>query len=548
MSKKTIILCVALILALTLGLGGTLAYLTDTDADKNVMTVGRVQVVQNEQQRVEDGNGIFTSILEQFEDDKMLLPVTSRDNTPDTVTVGEWEVTMDDDLNNYIDKIISATNTGNTDAWVRTLVAVPTGAATEDPKEYWNDIDSASDNWLHWNAMPDPVIDGESVEQWSWPAKELGFITVDDVVYAVFAFTHHEKVAPGETTYPVVRGLYMDERVDMDVVKDEEGKLVDQYYMMVNGEKQVIYDVPDKNGKVNMLVLTQAVQADGFATAEEAFDKAFALGDNEAATLFNWFGGEDGWSDEEIGSPGDKNDTNNPPDMIYNNADMYDASIAGGEYKLGADYTISEFVEGESYSSNRSYAVKSGAQLTVDLNGHNIVLNAGTNAWSYLYTMAYNGGLTFKGSGKVSVVNPEKKETSIFYAQSTGSITIDDGTYEVTDGIAVWAGNGAHAVINGGEFIANKNGTNHEMIYASNGGVIDIYGGFFHYVGGGDILNIENRGNGGIINLYGGTFVNYDPENDIASNDKANIIVADGYKVVSEPQDNGDVWYKVVKE
>jgi len=91
MSKKTIILCVALILALTLGLGGTLAYLTDTDADKNVMTVGRVQVVQNEQQRVEDGNGIFTSILEQFEDDKMLLPVTSRDNTPDTVTVGEWK-------------------------------------------------------------------------------------------------------------------------------------------------------------------------------------------------------------------------------------------------------------------------------------------------------------------------------------------------------------------------------------------------------------------------------------------------------------------------
>jgi len=156
--------------------------------------------------------------------------------------------------------------------------------------------------------MPDP----EEGEQWSWPPKELGFITVDDVVYAVFAFTHHEKVGPGETTYPVVRGLYMDERVDMDVVKDEEGELVDQYYMMVNGEKQVIYDVPDKNGKVNMLVLTQAVQADGFATADEAFDKAFALGEDEKATLFNWFGGEDGW-DDEIGSPGDKNDTNNPP-------------------------------------------------------------------------------------------------------------------------------------------------------------------------------------------------------------------------------------------
>ena len=48
MSKKTITLCVALILALTLGLGGTLAYLSDTDADVDVMTLGNVKIKQVE--------------------------------------------------------------------------------------------------------------------------------------------------------------------------------------------------------------------------------------------------------------------------------------------------------------------------------------------------------------------------------------------------------------------------------------------------------------------------------------------------------------------
>ena len=47
------------------------------------------------------------------------------------------------------------------------------------------------------------------------------------------------------------------------------------------------------------------------------------------------------------------------------------------------------------------------------------------------------------------------------------------------------------------------------------------------------------------IIVKGGTFVNFDPSNNTAEGAGTNF-VADGYKVVSETQTNGDVWYTVV--
>ncbi len=49
------------------------------------------------------------------------------------------------------------------------------------------------------------------------------------------------------------------------------------------------------------------------------------------------------------------------------------------------------------------------------------------------------------------------------------------------------------------------------------------------------------------IIVKGGTFVNFDPSNNTAEGARTNF-VADGYKVVSETQTNGDVWYTVVPQ
>ena len=47
--------------------------------------------------------------------------------------------------------------------------------------------------------------------------------------------------------------------------------------------------------------------------------------------------------------------------------------------------------------------------------------------------------------------------------------------------------------------------------------------------------------------IQGGTFINFDPSNCTAEGAGTNF-VADGYKVVSEPQTNGDIWHTVVAE
>ena len=48
------------------------------------------------------------------------------------------------------------------------------------------------------------------------------------------------------------------------------------------------------------------------------------------------------------------------------------------------------------------------------------------------------------------------------------------------------------------------------------------------------------------ISITGGTFINFDPSDSASENPHGNF-VADGYKVVSQTQTNGDVWYTVVK-
>lgn len=124
-------------------------------------------------------------------------------------------------------------------------------------------------------------------------------------------------------------------------------------------------------------------------------------------------------------------------------------------------------------------------------------------------------------------------------------ITLNGGDFEVDNGIAVWAGAGAHIVINDGSYVNGNAKTDHELIYSS-GGVIDIYGGFFHNTDGNYTLNVEDRNRAtGFINVYGGTYVNFDPST--GGQDPNNIKVADGYMVTSETQENGDVWYTVVR-
>ena len=125
---------------------------------------------------------------------------------------------------------------------------------------------------------------------------------------------------------------------------------------------------------------------------------------------------------------------------------------------------------------------------------------------------------------------------------------IDTG---INGGYAINVRNGATLTINGGTYYGG--GT---AIQVQKGELV-INGGFFAVepysnpvYGNKFLLNCIDaalKDGTAKITVKGGTFVNYDPSDSASENPHGNF-VAEGYKVISETQANGDVWYTVVPE
>ena len=200
--------------------------------------------------------------------------------------------------------------------------------------------------------------------------------------------------------------------------------------------------------------------------------------------------------DEGVPYPIAGADENGTGTVLYNELLKKNPSIL-----LGADAT-------------RYYGWSVGYTATVDLNGHTLTANG-----SQAMLRVGGGNLTITGNGTVNA------------SGGSGS----GAAVEVTDGGKV--------IIESGTFIG-KSGNS--CIY-DGGGTVEIKGGFFKCEGTtADARYVLNQNNSthGTITVTGGTFVNYDPR---TGDDRlGGNFVANGYKVVSEPQTNGDVWYTVV--
>ena len=199
----------------------------------------------------------------------------------------------------------------------------------------------------------------------------------------------------------------------------------------------------------------------------------------------------------------------------YNPADHLAAVLKeGGEFTLLEDLTIEE-----------SLVVEEGANVTLNLNGHNIINTSSTGNFGEDEGIIAYGELTIEGNGTVQA-----------------------------NSMAVWArGADNNAVINikGGTF----KGLSQELakdgrgvIYASGNNTINIYGGTFEAMAAdmtsyADITNgvyaaLNVQDNSGIINVYGGTFKKFNPEKPgtepVAWNTAhPNGFVAEGYKSVN---------------
>ena len=186
MKNRKLLLIVSLVLALTMSLGGTLAYLTDTDAAVNVMTLGNVDIEQLENGKEEDG----------FENFQPLYPAyyTADDYNKATDVVGK------------LDKKVTVKNVGTSDAYVRTVIAFEAG-----------DLSKADfEKYIHATFATNPV--------WIEGAVEIA-----GVKYYIANVTYPEKLAAKAESAASLVDVAMDKTATNEIV----AKFGDTYEILV---------------------------------------------------------------------------------------------------------------------------------------------------------------------------------------------------------------------------------------------------------------------------------------------------------------------------
>ena len=321
---------------------------------------------------------------------------------------------------------------------------------------------------------------------------------------------------PGETTIPSLLQVYLSKDATNEDVEALDG----------NG-----------NGTYDILVKSEAVQAAGFegnpdlrsgmSAAEYALNTAFYEVTEE--TVAEVYG------DIAI------------PDDVGSYEELKALKGNDGSYVLSGDINSDSIV-----------FFGPGTDVKINLNGKTITAK---KTDQFAFGSQQGSKLHLTGNGTVNMGKG-------FYAnKENAEIVIDGGTYNMTatqtlDGMASTsvAQKNTKIVINGGNFTTNVD--NAALFFATSNAVIEVNGGFFENTVDKtpDLFNMgTNKGNVNRIIFKGGTFVNWNPLEDRmcykgewpASYEEFSgpwMLVWDGYKVVSETQTNGDVWYSVVPE
>jgi hypothetical protein len=243
------------------------------------MTIGNVKIEQHEYERVVDANGkwiqsttvdkygYYPDELQDFTQAKPLYPAVYA-NTENTMIWDDrngsqaasgagshqqsWaqigapgsNQLFDDSVKNVQDKIVVVENTGKSDAYIRTWFAFEAGSLTADAlaNDFPIHINYNNNQWSNINWMENIVI-------------------IDNTEYIVGYTTYLGPksnptgiLAPGKVSYPSLLQVYLDPAATNETVENIDS---------------------NKNGKYDILVLSQAVQTKGFDNAKIALDTSF---------------------------------------------------------------------------------------------------------------------------------------------------------------------------------------------------------------------------------------------------------------------------------
>lgn len=333
------LLLVALVLSVAMATTGTLAYLTDEDKDVNTMTLGKVEIVQNEQKWNEEG----TKLIEYTNDEPLYPYIGQLGWTQTAVENGAYrQFTM----KNVQDKYVTVTNTGKSDAYVRTIIAAEMGEYTT-VDEFRNKVIGFSRNVENGDEFKFPGA-------WVWEKFQVVELE-DGNNYLIMTAVHQNPVKPGDTTIPSLLQVYMNKECDNEEVEKVDG---------------------NKNGKYDIIALSQAIQVNGFEEMGPAAALNEGFGEVTEANLLKWL------AETEIGSPNEKypdegkNDTNNPPSPF--------AQVT----TLGADDTLTN-ADGDVTVVDKDLTIDTAGSLNWGINVGKIPLDV---AYQFEPTMSYEEG------------------------------------------------------------------------------------------------------------------------------------------------------------
>lgn len=239
MKKK--VLTVALVIALiAIVVSSSLAYFTAEDKATNTFTVGSVRIEIWENGEPTDTDEVIF--------DKPLLPVV---NTED--------VTADE---GYAAKVVKVENTGKSDAYIRTHIAVPTKLI----------------GYLELKV---------NMDNSDWSYLGMTQATVDGVDYTVFTYDYLQAVAGDGFTAELLQGAYLKSEVDLK--DDPATEAEDLVLCKPNGDGTYTFSgyvgYTAGNGgytanKLQILVASEAIQTQGFDGATAALNAGFGTGTN----------------------------------------------------------------------------------------------------------------------------------------------------------------------------------------------------------------------------------------------------------------------------
>ena len=231
--RKLLTLALTVCMIAILAIGGSLAYLSDTDTKTNVFTHGDVTI----------------DLWENFKDNSKLLPATGS--------------AQDGTLQNGVKKEVFVTNTGSEDAYVRVHIAIPQILDNGDPTF------DAGQNVLHFNYNDESIGEGK----WDWSKStgapyegEWNFYTtqIHGIWYNVYVVTYGEALAGTSNTDPnaskvtvdAMHQVYLDSKVTNDDLKAIDKVLGSEWHIHV---------------------IAEGTQAEGFNDAYEALNAAFGV-------------------------------------------------------------------------------------------------------------------------------------------------------------------------------------------------------------------------------------------------------------------------------